>query len=88
MIQPIVNINGTDKGHLVATRHDAVKLVDSLIQVLMHGAPNGRDYPGRQDRFAEDRQTHYDRLYTLGALRDDLTREAVHILNQGKEIPQ
>ena len=85
MIQPIVNINGTSRDELVQHRHDAVKLLDSLIQVLMYGAPNGRDYPGRQDRFAEDRQTHFDRLYTLGALRDELTREAVHIINQGKD---
>ena len=84
MIQPIVNINGTDARELVQHRRDAVTAIDKLLDVLKQVAPNGRDYPGEQDRCQSDRQTHFDRLRDLGALRDALTREAVGILNQAK----
>lgn len=85
MIQPIVNINGTSARELIDLRLAAVKQLDALVEALKALTPNGRDYPGQQDRCTEDRAEHFDRLQALGTLRVQLTREAVAISNQDKD---
>ena len=46
--------------------------------------PNGRDYPGDNDRCVADRQAHYDRLAALQAIAAEIVAEAVGIKEQIK----
>ena len=54
------------------------------IDALKQCTPNGRDYPGHYDRCIADRETHFDRLSSLHAMREELLDEALHIQQQEK----
>jgi hypothetical protein len=82
MIRPILNINGSDAFDLLDQRRNAMDALLEAIDALKQVAPNGRDYPGHYDRCIADRDTHFDRLAALHALRNELLDEALHIQQQ------
>lgn len=82
MIQPIININGTDKQDLIAPRLTAMGLINDVIDNLKLATPNGRDYPGEDERCLADRQKHYDRIAALRSLYEEIYAEAIAIKGQ------
>jgi len=84
MIRPILNLNGSSAFDLIDQRRNAMDALLEAIDALKHLTPNGRDYPGHYDRCIADRETHFDRLSSLHALREELLDEALHIQQQEK----
>lgn len=84
MIRPIININGSSAFDLIDQRRNAMDALLEAIDALKQLTPNGRDYPGHYDRCIADRDTHFDRLAALHALREELLDEALHIQQQEK----
>ena len=82
MIQPIININGTDKRDLVDPRIAALDHINDVIETLKHATPNGRDYPGEAERCLADRQKHYDRIKALRSIYEEIYAEAIAIKGQ------
>lgn len=82
MIRPILNINGTSAEELIQTRRNAVKALDAVMKALQEMTPNGRDYPGQQDRCRADRELHYSRFAQLDAMRNQIMDEAFGIMRQ------
>ena len=86
MIRPILNINGSSAFDLIDQRRHAMDALLEAIDALKHVAPNGRDYPGHYDRCIADRETHFDRLAALHALREELLDEALYIQRQERAV--
>lgn len=84
MIRPTLNINGSSAFDLIDPRRDAMDALMDAIDALKRAAPNGRDYPGDNDRCVADRTTHFDRLVVLHTLREELLDEALHVQQQEK----
>jgi hypothetical protein len=84
MIRPILNLNGSSAFDLIDQRRNAMDALLEAIDALKHLTPNARDYPGHYDRCIADRDTHFDRLAALHALREELLDEALHIQQQEK----
>jgi hypothetical protein len=84
MIRPTLNINGSSAFDLIDQRRHAMDALLEAIDALKQCTPNGRDYPGQYDRCIADRDTHFDRLSALHALREELLDEALHIQQQEK----
>ena len=84
MIRPIININGSSALDLIDQRRNAMDALLEAIDALKQCTPNGRDYPGHYDRCIADRETHFDRLSSLHAMREELLDEALHIQQQEK----
>jgi hypothetical protein len=84
MIRPIININGSSKDDLIQPRRDAYDALQAALKALQQVMPNGRDYPGDNDRCLADRQTHYGRLAALQAIATEIVAEAVLIKDQIK----
>jgi hypothetical protein len=84
MIRPILNINGSSAFDLIDQRRNAMDALLEAIDALKQCTPNGRDYLGDRDRLIADRDTHFDRLSALHALREELLDEALHIQQQEK----
>ena len=84
MIKPIININGSSAFDLIDQRRNAMDALLEAIDALKQLTPNGRDYPGHYDRCIADRETHFDRLSALHAMREELLDEALHIQQQEK----
>ena len=84
MIRPIININGSSAFDLIDQRRNAMDALLEAIDALKQCTPNGRDYPGHYDRCIADRETHFDRLSSLHAMREELLDEALHIQQQEK----
>ena len=79
MIRPIVNINGTSRTDLIDPRLKAYRLIEDAVKALREVTPNGRDYPGDNDRCIEQREYHYSRLRVLNNIADELMLEAMFI---------
>ena len=86
MIKPIININGSSAFDLIDQRRNAMDALLEAIDALKQLTPNGRDYPGHYDRCIADRETHFDRLSALHAMREELLDEALHTQQQEKEL--
>jgi hypothetical protein len=84
MIRPIVNINGSSLTDLTHPRIAAYDALQAAIKALQQVTPNGRDYPGDNDRCVADRQAHYDRLAAITAIATEIVAEAVLIKEQIK----
>jgi hypothetical protein len=84
MLRPTLNINGSSAFDLIDQRRHAMDALLEAIDALKQCTPNGRDYPGDNDRCIADRETHFDRLSALHALREELLDEALHIQQQEK----
>ena len=56
--------------------------LDDVIKTLKQVTPNGRDYPGDNDRCVADREIHYARLQMLREIQDALVFEALAIKRQ------
>ena len=84
MIRPTLNINGSSAFDLIDPRRTAMGLIDEVIDALKQATPNGRDYPGDNDRLTADRTIHFDRLAALHTLREALLDEALYIQKQEK----
>ena len=84
MITPTLNINGSSAFDLIDQRRNAMDALLEAIDALKQLTPNGRDYPGHYDRCIADRETHFDRLSALHAMREELLDEALHIKQQEK----
>ena len=82
MIRPILNINGTSGDELIQTRRNAIDALDAVMKALQQMTPNGRDYPGQQDRCRADRELHYARFALLDAMRNCIMEEALEIMRQ------
>jgi len=82
MIRPVLNINGSSAFDLIDQRRHAMDALLEAIDALKQCTPNGRDYPGHYALCIADRDTHFDRLAALHALREDLLDEALHIQQQ------
>lgn len=82
MIRPILNINGTSAEELIQTRRNAIEALDAVMKALQEMTPNGRDYPGQQDRCRTDRELHYSRFAQLDAMRNQIMDEALEIMRQ------
>jgi len=82
MIKPTININGSDRDYLVNHRMYAMDHIDETIESLKLVTPNGRDYPGDNDRCLADRQLHYERIAKLRAIYEELYAEALAIKAQ------
>lgn len=79
MIRPTLNINGTSAADLIDPRRAAFDHLTKAINLLLQVTPNGRDYPGDAERCDADRQTHYDRILTINAIKERIYAEAVAI---------
>ena len=84
MIRPTLNINGSSADDLIEPRRAAYDALQDAIKALQQVTPNGRDYPGDNDRCVADRQAHYDRLAALHAIAAEIVAEAVGIKEQIK----
>ena len=84
MITPTLNINGSSADDLIQPRIAAYDALQDGIKALQQVTPNGRDYPGDNDRCVADRQAHYDRLAALHAIAAEIVAEAVLIKEQIK----
>ena len=84
MITPTLNINGSSADDLIQPRRDAYDALQAAIKALQQVTPNGRDYPGDNDRCLADRQAHYGRLSALQAIATEIVAEAVGIKEQTK----
>jgi hypothetical protein len=84
MIRPTLNINGSSADDLIQPRIAAYDALQAAIKALQQVTPNGRDYPGDNDRCVADRQAHYDRLAALQAIATEIVAEAVLIKEQIK----
>ena len=84
MIRPVLNINGSSASDLIDQRRNAMDALLEAIDALKQLTPNGRDYPGDNNRCLADRNTHFDRLAALHTLREELLDEALHIQQQEK----
>lgn len=84
MIRPTLNINGSSASDLIDPRRNAMDLINELIEALKQVTPNGRDYICDRERLIADRNTHFDRLFALRVLREELLEEALHIQKQGE----
>lgn len=82
MIRPILNINGTSAEELIQTRRNAIEALNAVMKALQEMAPNGRDYPGQQERCRADRELHYSRFAQLDAMRNQIMDEALEIMRQ------
>jgi hypothetical protein len=82
MITPTLNINGSSLTDLTHPRIAAYDALQAAIKALQQVTPNGRDYPGDNDRCVADRDEHYARLEKINALRAEIMREAVYIKEQ------
>lgn len=82
MIRPTININGTHPEDLIRARLDASRSLNTAINLLKEAAPNGRDYPGDNERCVADRGIHYARITALRELRGVLLEEALAIRDQ------
>jgi len=79
MIQPIININGTARRDHVRIRREAIDSLRQALSKLALCLPDGRDYPGNPERYAADRQAHFDRMNALRDLSEELLQEALVI---------
>jgi hypothetical protein len=84
MIRPTLNINGSSADDLIQPRRDAYDALQAAIKALQQVTPNGRDYPGDNDRCVVDRQAHYARLKAIHTIAAELVAEAVLIKEQIK----
>lgn len=82
MIRPTLNINGTGAEELIQTRRNVIEALDAAMRALQEMTPNGRDYPGQQDRCRTDRELHYSRFAQLDAMRNQIMDEALEIMRQ------
>jgi hypothetical protein len=85
MITPTLNINGSSMADLVEPRLAAYNAIQAAIKALQQVTPNGRDYPGDNDKCLEDRGSHYARLRTLNACAMAIMEEVAVIQNQKRE---
>lgn len=79
LMQPIVNLNGTDRESLIDQRLVAMNALQAAMKALQGTAPHGRDYIGHPDAFARDRAIYQARFASLDALRNELSDEALAI---------
>jgi len=84
MIRPTLNINGTIADDLIQPRLAAYTALQAAIKALQQVTPNGRDYPGDNDRCVADRRAHYDRLAAITAIAAEIMAEAISIKEQIK----
>jgi hypothetical protein len=84
MIRPTLNINGSSALQHLQPRREAYDLLQAAIKALQRVTPNGRDYPGDNDRCLADRQAHFGRLISLQAIATEIVAEAVAIKEQIK----
>lgn len=84
MIRPTLNINGSSLTDLTHPRIAAYDALQAAIKALQQVTPNGRDYPGDNDRCVADRQAHFGRLISLQAIATEIIAEAVLIKEQIK----
>ena len=82
LINPTINLNGSDRNYLVNQRLAALDHLDNALGTLATITPHGRDYPTDYDRCLQDRETHFDRIRTLRAIYEDLYAEAIAIKGQ------
>jgi hypothetical protein len=82
LIRPTININGTHPEELIRARLDASRSINIVIDWLTQATPNGRDYPGDNERCVADRETHYARIAALRDLQGELLEEALSIRDQ------
>jgi hypothetical protein len=82
LIRPTININGTHPEDLIRPRLDANRSLNLVVEWLKEVTPNGRDYPGDNERCVADRRTHYARIAALRDLQGVLLEEALTIKDQ------
>jgi hypothetical protein len=82
MIRPAININGTHPEDLIRARLGASRSINEVIEQLKQVTPNGRDYPGDNERCVADREIHYARIAALRELQGVLLEEALAIRDQ------
>lgn len=79
LINPTINLNGSDPAYLVDQRREAMDHLMDAMEALARVAPHGRDYPGDYDRCTADRETHFIRLEAIKAIREAIYAEAIAI---------
>jgi hypothetical protein len=82
MIRPTITINGSNPEDLIRARLGASRSINEVIEQLQQATPNGRDYPGDNERCVADRETHYARIAALRDLQGVLLEEALAIRDQ------
>jgi hypothetical protein len=82
LINPTINLNGSDREYLVEQRCAAMDHLQDAIEVLARVTPHGRDYPSDFDRCMQDRETHFARIQAIKSLREAIYSEAVAIQQQ------
>ena len=79
LINPTLNLNGSDPAYLVNQRRQAMDCLNDAIEALARAAPHGRDYPGDYDRCITDRETHFIRIQAIKAISEAIYAEAIAI---------
>ena len=82
MVTPTVNLNGSSADDLIQPRIAAYDALQAALKALQQATPNGRDYPGDNDRCLADRETHFARLRALHTIASDVMIEAAAIKAQ------
>jgi hypothetical protein len=82
MINPTLNINGSSARDLIDPRLAAYDAIQAAIKALQQVTPNGRDYPGDNDKCVEDRDMHYIRLRQIKLIAAEIMAEAISIKEQ------
>ena len=82
LINPTINLNGSDPTYLIDQRREAMDHLNDAIEALARVTPHGRDYLGDYDRCIADRETHFIRIEAIKALREAIYAEAIAIKEQ------
>jgi len=82
LINPTINLNGSDRAYLVEQRRAAMDHLQDAIEALARVTPHGRDYPADYDRCLDDREAHFTRIQAIKSLREAIYAEAVAIQQQ------
>ena len=76
LILPIVHMNGTSKGALLAQNRKAWDAINDAYAALKQAAPNARDYYPVPGLYPKAIDQHMDRLRRLDSVADELRAEA------------
>ena len=84
MMQPNINMNGTDRKDLVRYRLDTMDAIRKTMAKLIEFKPHGRDYIGSMN-YTPDLAIWNERFATLDKMLNEIQEEALAIHNGDKE---
>lgn len=82
LVLPVVHMNGTGKQALLEQREAVYRALREVEKALCQMSPNGRDYYVVPGSLEKAQAQHARRLAAIGALMDEMVKEADGIYAQ------